>query len=79
MRLMPERRNRYAPRPGMSEANRKRESHKAMTGKQTGPRTSGGKSRAAARSRKHGAYTAEAYALRRWLRTVLQLAKGVPG
>ena len=76
---MPERRHRYAPRPGMSEANRKRESHKAMAGTQSGPRTPEGKARAAARSRKHGAYAAEAYALRRWLRTVLRLAKGVQG
>lgn len=74
---MPERRNRYAPRPGMAEANRQRESHKALTGKQTGPRTPEGKARAATRSRKHGAYAAEAYALRRWLRTVLRLAKTV--
>lgn len=72
---MPERR--YAPRPGMSEANRKRESHKAMSGKQTGPTTPEGKARAAARSLKHGAYTAEAYDLRRWLRTVMQLVKAV--
>ena len=74
---MPERRNRYAPRPGMSEANRKRQSHKAMVGRQTGPTTPEGKARAAARSLKHGAYTAEAYALRRWLKTVIQLAKAV--
>ena len=72
---MTERRNRYAPRPGLSEANRKRESYKAMAGTQTGAKTAEGKARAAARSRKHGAYGAEAYALREWLRTVTQLAK----
>ena len=72
---MPERQHRYAPRPGMSEANRKLQSHEAMVGRQTGPKTPEGKARAAARSFKHGAYSAEAYALRRWLKTVMQLAK----
>ena len=74
---MAERRNRYAPRPGTSEANRQRASHLAMAGKQTGAKTAEGKARAAARSRKHGAYAAEAYALREWLRAVLKLAKSV--
>ena len=72
---MAERRHRYAPRPGISAANRKRESHKAMAGTQTGAKTAEGKARAAARSRKHGAYGAEAYALREFLRSVRQLVK----
>ena len=72
---MAERRNRYAPRPGTSEANRLRASHLAMVGKQSGAKTAEGKARAAARSRKHGAYAAEAYALREWLLTVTKLAK----
>ena len=48
-----------------------------MAGKQTGAKTTEGKARAAARSRKHGAYAAEAYALREWLRTVTKLAESV--
>ncbi len=74
---MAERQNRYAPRPGTSEANRQRASHLAMAGKQTGAKTEEGKARAAARSRKHGAYAAEAYALRALLRTVTKLAESV--
>lgn len=74
---MAERRNRYAPRPGISEANRRRESYKAMAGTQTGAKTAEGKARAAARSRKHGAYGAEAYALREWLRSVQRLMMAV--
>ena len=74
---MAERRNRYAPRPGTSEANQLRGSHLAMAGKQTGAKTTEGKARAAARSRKHGAYAAEAYALREWLLTVTKLAKSL--
>lgn len=72
---MAERRHRYAPRPGTSAANRRRESHKAMAGTQTGAKTAEGKARAAARSRKHGAYGRDAYALREWLRTVIMLTK----
>ena len=74
---MAERHNRYAPRPGISAANRKRESYKATIGTQTGAKTPEGKARAAARSRKHGAYGAEAYALREWLRTVVKMAKSL--
>ena len=76
---MAERQRRYAQRPGLSEANRKRESHKATTGRQTGAKTPEGKARSAARSRKHGAYAAEAYALRAWLRSVALLAKSIKG
>lgn len=74
---MAERRNRYAPRQGTSEANRQRASHLAMAGKQTGAKTAEGKARAAARSRKHGAYAAEAYALREWLRTIVELVESL--
>ena len=72
---MAEQRNRYAPRPGTADANRRRESYKATIGTQTGAKTPEGKARAAARSRKHGAYGAEAYALREWLRTVIRLTQ----
>jgi hypothetical protein len=76
---MSERLRRYAPRPGLSAANRKRESHKATHGHQTGAKTPEGKARSAARSRKHGAFGAEAYALRAWLQTIIRLVKSIRG
>ena len=62
-------------KPKISDANRRRESWRHLIGKQTGPRTVEGKARSGARSRTHGAFTADAFALRAYLRTVRELAK----
>ena len=70
---MSERLRRYAPRPGLSESNRKRASHLAMVGTKTGPKSEAGRRASAQRARQHGAYGAEAYALRAWLRTIVRL------
>ena len=50
-----------------------------MAGRQTGAKTVEGRTRAAARSRKHGAYGNDAYALREWLRSVVHLVKSLEG
>lgn len=59
----------------MSRINRERRSFEKMQGHQTGPKTSEGKATSAARSLKHGARSAGAIALRRWIASVNRLVR----
>jgi len=61
----------------VSRCNRQRRAHEKLTGLQTGPKSAAGKAASAARSLKHGARSAGALEMRRWIASVNRLAKAL--
>jgi len=59
----------------VSRCNKERQAHEKLTGLQTGPKSVAGKAASAARSLKHGARSAGALEMRRWIASVNQLLK----